>query len=380
MAEAPGGLTLPAPRAREIWLGVALLLCAFAATGESLRALEKSWPATDFSRRTVELGEVQSGGVPKDGIPAIDDPRFESADRARHWLGPDEPVIAVTLGASTRAYPIQILIWHEIVNDVLDGQPIAVTFCPLCNASLVFERTVGARVLDFGTTGMLRMSDLVMYDRQTESWWQQFTGEGIVGAYAGTMLRPVNSQIVPFESIAAAFPQAEVLSRPAGSGRPYGRNPYVGYDSIRSSPFAFRGTTDPRLKPMERVLGLTVGAETVVFPLSSLRDRPVLNEVVGGEPIVVLAAERMRSPLDRRQIAESRSIAAAAAFRRSVADRVLDFAWRDERLVDEQTGSEWDGFGRAVNGPLAGTRLEQVDGGVHFAFAWLAFRPDTRIR
>lgn len=371
---------MPVPRGRAFWLGAALSLCALAASAESPGRLGKAWPHTDFSRRTVELREIQSGGVPKDGIPAIDDPRFETVETARGWLGPDEPVIAVTLGAATRAYPIQVLIWHEIVNDELDGRPIAVTFCPLCNASLVFERTVDGRVLDFGTTGMLRMSDLVMYDRQTQSWWQQFTGEGIVGAYAGVTLRQLDSQIVPFESIAAAYPQARVLSRPSGSGRPYGRNPYAGYDSIHSSPFAFRGETDPRLKPMERVLGLSIGPETVVFPLSGLRDRPVLNEVVGGEPVVVLATEEMRSPLDRRRIADSRNIPAAAAYRRVAADRVLEFAWRGERLVDEETGSEWDQFGRAVSGPLAGTRLEQVDGGVHFAFAWLAFRPETGIR
>lgn len=367
------------PRRHGAWLGAALALCALAASAEPPRKLEKTWPATDFSRRTVELAEVLSGGVPKDGIPAIDRPRFEQVGDAQRWLDPEEPVIAVTLGGATRAYPIQILIWHEIVNDVLDGRPIAVTFCPLCNASLVFERTVDGRVLDFGTTGMLRMSDLVMYDRQTESWWQQFTGEGIVGAHAGTVLRQLPSQIVPFGSVAAAHPHAEVLSRPAGGGRPYGRNPYVGYDSIHSSPFAYRGKTDPRLKPMERVLGLRVGAESVVFPLSKLRDQPVINVSVGGEPIVVVAVERMRSPLDRRVIADSRSIPAAAAFRRTAADRVLDFVWRDDRLLDEQTGSEWDPFGRAVSGPLAGTRLEQLDGGVHFAFAWLAFRPETRI-
>jgi hypothetical protein len=362
------------------WLGAALAFSVLAAGAATPRQFERAWPATDFSRLTIELGEVDSGGVPKDGIPAIDDPIFESIADAQRWLEPDQPVIAVTIGAATRAYPIQILIWHEIVNDELDGLPIAVTFCPLCNASLVFERTVDGRVLDFGTTGMLRFSDLVMYDRQTESWWQQFTGQGIVGAYAGTGLRQVDSQIVPFGSLAEAYPAAEVLARPAGGGRPYGRNPYAGYDSVHSSPFAFRDRTDPRLRPMERVLGVHVGGDTVVYVLGKLDDRPVLNDVIGDQPIVVVATERMRSPLDRRRIADSRQIPAAAAFGRKAADRILEFGWQDGRLVDVQTGSEWDQFGRAVSGPLAGTRLQQVDGGVHFAFAWLAFRPETRIR
>ncbi len=362
------------------WLAATLAFYALGADAASLRQLTKAWPDTDFSRHTVELREVDSGGVPKDGIPAIDNPTFESISSARQWLDPDEPVIAVTLGESHRAYPLQILIWHEIVNDQVDGRPIAVTFCPLCNASLVFDRTVGGRVLSFGTTGMLRLSDLVMYDRQTESWWQQFTGEGIIGAYAGTTLEQVRSQIVPFSTFADTFPNAEILSRPAGSSRPYGRNPYQGYDSANSSPFAFRDKTDSRMRPMERVLGVRIGADTLVYPLSKLRDSPVINDDVGGEPIVVVATAQMRSPLDRRRISDSRKIPAAAAFHRSARGQVLDFEWRDDVLVDRQTGSEWDIFGQAVRGPLAGATLKPVDGGVHFAFAWLAFNPQTDIR
>ncbi|MEX1994728.1 MAG: DUF3179 domain-containing protein [Steroidobacteraceae bacterium] len=366
--------------ARRALLAVALACCVVAAGAAPLRQLEKSWPHTDFSRRTVALDEIESGGVPKDGIPAIDAPAFESITSAQRWLDPQEPVIAVTLGEASRAYPIQILIWHEIVNDELDGHPIAVTFCPLCNASLVFDRRVDGQVLSFGTTGMLRMSDLVMYDRQTGSWWQQFTGEGIVGVHAGTMLTPIHSQIVPFGLFADGFPHAEVLSRPRGGGRPYGRNPYQGYDSVNSSPFAFRDRTDPRLRPMERVLGVRIGTDTVVYPLSKLRDEPVKNDTVGGKPIVVLATEQMRSPLDRSRIADSRTIPAAAAFSRDINGQSHDFVVRDGVLVDEQTGSKWDLFGRAVTGPLAGQQLRPVDGGVHFAFAWLAFNPETRIR
>lgn len=362
--------------------GLALGLVAYllGADAASLHQLTSAWPNTDFSRRTVELREVDSGGVPKDGIPAIDAPRFEPISSARQWLDPDEPVIAVTFDKTVRAYPIQILIWHEIVNDQVDGRPIAVTFCPLCNASLVFERTVDGRVLSFGTTGMLRLSDLVMYDRQTESWWQQFTGDSIIGAYAGTTLKQLPSQIVPFSAFADAFPHAKVMARPTGSDRPYGRNPYQGYDAAGSSPFAFRGKTDSRLRPMERVLGVRIGSDTRVYPLSKLRNNPVINDDVSGEPVVVVATAQMRSPLDRSRISESRRIPAAAAFHRSAQGRVLNFTWRNDTLVDEQTGSEWDIFGRAVRGPLAGTMLTPVDGGVHFAFAWLAFNPQTQIR
>lgn len=195
-----------------------------------------------------------------------------------------------------------------------------------------------------------------------------------------TTLKQLPSRIVPFSAFADAFPQGEVLARPAGSDRPYGRNPYVGYDNVTSSPFAFPGKADSRLRPMERALGVRVGSYTLVHPLSKLRSNPVINDDVRGEPLVVVAAAQMRSPLDGSRISESRSVPAAAAFDRRVQGRVLDFTWRNRMLVDEQTGSEWDIFGRAVRGPLAGTALTSVDGGVHFAFAWLAFNPRTRIR
>jgi Protein of unknown function (DUF3179) len=143
---------------------------------------------TDFSKHCVHYSEIFSGGPPKDGIPAIDAPRFVSVSSADTWLKPKEPVIFLQVGNDARAYPIQILIWHEIVNDTVGGVPVAVTFCPLCNTAIAFERTINGRVLDFGTTGRLRFSNLLMYDRQTESWWQQAIGQAIIGQLTGTQL------------------------------------------------------------------------------------------------------------------------------------------------------------------------------------------------
>lgn len=162
------------------------------ATGDEAGALRAQWPQTDFSKRTVALDEVIAGGPPKDGIPSLDQPRFAGFEVADRWLHSREPVIAFAIGRTARAYPLQILMYHEIVNDTVDGIPVAVTFCPLCNAAIVFDRRVDGRTLSFGTTGRLRKSDLVMYDRQTESWWQQFTGRGIVGHHAGRTLAQLN--------------------------------------------------------------------------------------------------------------------------------------------------------------------------------------------
>ena len=143
---------------------------------------------TDFRKHIVPYVAILSGGPPKDGIPAIDHPAFIGVRAANSWLAPTEPVIALQIGRDARAYPVRVLVWHEIVNDTVGGVPVAVTYCPLCNTAIAFERRVHGRVLDFGTTGRLHYSNLVMYDRQTESWWQQATGQSIAGAFTGTQL------------------------------------------------------------------------------------------------------------------------------------------------------------------------------------------------
>jgi hypothetical protein len=339
----------------------------------------REWPKTDFSKRTVELAEIEAGGPPKDGIPAIDRPRFVGTPAARAWLKAKEPVIVLRLGKDARAYPLQILMYHEIVNDTVSGVPVAVTFCPLCNASIVFERRVAVRVLDFGTTGRLRFSDLVMYDRQTESWWQQFTGRGIVGQYAGTDLKKVASEIVAFEDFVAAHPTGLVLSRETGFPRPYGRNPYAGYDRIDQSPFLFTGKKDDRLPPMERVLSVSAGGKHRLYPLTLLERHPVANRELSGLPYVMFSRGGMASPLDSDRIEAGRPIPAATAFERRLDGRVLKFDVREGKYLDAETGSEWNILGEAIAGPLRGKRLPSLDSGVHFAFAWLAFNPESEI-
>ena len=380
MARIPATLLVNASRSFA-WRALA----AFVIAGTCTLALgaqspwRGEWPRTDFAKRTVSLAEIDSGGPPKDGIPAIDRPRFISAAEAGRWLDPREPVIVFERRGEARAYPLQILMFHEIVNDVVGGAPVAVTFCPLCNASIVFDRRVGGAVLDFGTTGKLRKSDLVMYDRQTESWWQQFTGEGIVGRYAGAILRQMPATIASFAEFRAAYPSGRVLSRETGFMRPYGKNPYRGYDRIGDRPFLFNDPVDPRLPAMERVLGVARNGKVRIYPLGALASAPVINDEVGGEPVVVFSRKGMLSVLDGEMIRESREIPAAAAYSRRVRDRVLYFEHRDQRIVDRETNSEWDFFGRAVAGPLKGERLQQADSGVHFAFAWLAFNPQSEV-
>lgn len=342
---------------------------------------QERW-ATDFTKHTVPLEEILRGGPPKDGIPAIDDPEFVTVRAADRWLRDREPVIVVRHEDDVRAYPYQIMIYHEIVNDVVGGKPLSVTYCPLCNTALVFERQHGEHLFDFGTTGRLRMSDLVMYDRQTESWWQQASGEAIVGTLAGERLTLYPAQSTSWGQFKETYPSGRVLSRDTGHDRPYGRNPYEGYDTgdgpIRSF---FRGDPDNRLPPMERVAAVAIGDRSVAYPFSDLGERRVVNDNVGGEAVVVFWAPGTASALDRSEIAEGRDVGSSGVFRATLGDRRLTFErGDDDRFRDRETGSAWDITGRAVGGPLAGARLDPIPHGDYLWFAWAAFRPDTEVR
>ncbi|MDD9955369.1 MAG: DUF3179 domain-containing protein [Anaerolineaceae bacterium] len=334
------------------------------------------WDTTDFCMHTVPLEEIFSGGVPPDGIPPIDDPAFDSLEVAAQWLQPQSPVLSLELNDTARAYPLAILTRHEIVNDVFDDQPVAVTFCPLCNSAVVFDRRVDGETLRFGVSGNLRHSDLVMWDDLTKSWWQQFTGEGIVGSYAGTQLELLPSLLVSFGEFAQQYPQGEVLS-PGFRG--YGSNPYVGYDSS-PRPFLFFGEPDGRLFATERVLGAFLGGEAVAWPFPALKEAPVINDRIGDFEVVALWQPGQTSALDASDINSSRDVGMAALYDRELEGQVLSFALDDEgRIVDEQTGTRWNVFGTALEGELAGSQLRQHLAFPHFWFAWAAFRPETRV-
>ncbi|MDP9373309.1 MAG: DUF3179 domain-containing protein, partial [Chloroflexota bacterium] len=306
--------------------------------------------------------------------------RFVAAEEAGAWLEPREPVILLRIGEDARAYPLQILTWHEIVNDTVGGVPTVVTFCPLCNTAIVFERTVDGRALDFGTTGLLRYSNLIMYDRQTESWWQQATGEALAGALTGRELVPRPAAIVSWAEFRAAHPAGRVLSRDTGFSREYGRNPYVGYDDINRPPFLYDGPTIPSaLPPTARVIAVDLGGEAVAYPYYTLERTPAVNDTVGGQPVVVLWTPGTASALDADTVAGGRDVGAAAVFSRQLDGRTLTFRAEGGRITDEQTGSEWDGLGRAVGGPLAGRQLVLVASIDHFWFSAAAFLPRARV-
>ncbi len=369
-------------RPHAIGLFVALLLClgfsnTFAQSAGYLPTGE--FPKTDFDNHSIDIGRILSGGPPRDGIPSVDKPKFVTYEDALEWLAPNEPVISFANGNDARAYPLQILMYHEIVNDIVNESAVAVTFCPLCNASIVFERRVDDLILDFGTTGRLFNSDLIMYDRQTETWWQQFTGKGVIGEFNQHVLTKLPSQIVSFESFMSNFPSGKVLSRDTGFSRPYGRNPYAGYDDINSNPFLFSGDPDDRLPPMERVLGIQNDDSSIVVPLSGLSEHPVYHLSEADQAIVIFNVAEMLSALDNTVIQKSRLIPSVAAFSPKVKGEELTFEIIDGVIKDQKTRSTWNMFGKATAGEYINEQLVQLDGGVHFAFAWLAFNSEAKI-
>ena len=338
------------------------------------------WPKMDFCQHSVPLTDFLSGGPPPDGIPAIDEPVFESIAEADTWLGDEWPILFFQYDGDARAYPLAILMWHEIVNDVVGGLPVTLTFCPLCNATIAFSRTLeDGTVLDFGTSGNLRNSDLVMYDRQTFSWWQQFTGTGLVGAHMDTQLEFLPSQIISWSDFKSEFPSGMVLSRLTGHPRDYGRNPYVGYDRVDGFPFLFDGEIDGRLPAVSRVVAIDFLGVDVAYPFTELASAGVANDVVAGTPVVVFWKPGTGSALDAGDFDEAKDVGSTAVFIAQVDGQDLTFVADDDTFLDNETGSRWSIFGTAIEGPLAGSQLEQVIAAEHLWFAWAAFKPDTRI-
>lgn len=336
-----------------------------------------TWP-TDWTRRTVAdwsefLAGLQSSD-PRDGIPPIDTPIFETVSFASEWLSPSEPGALVQVDGEARFYPLSIMTAHEIVNDAFGDVPVTVTFCPLCNTALAFDRRVNGEVLDFGVSGLLRNSDLVMWDRQTNSLWQQITGESVVGQFAGAELAPLSTSIVSFSQFAENFPDGLSLAGESARGRSaYGLNPYRGYSSSQN-PFLFQGVIDERVPALSRVVGVTQGDAIAAYSFERLQAESVVNDEVAGIPLVIFHGGITTDALDQSVIAASQQIGSGIALDPVVDGQALTFSANgDDTFTDEQTGSTWSILGIATNGELAGTQLGPIEHRNEFWFAWQAF-------
>jgi hypothetical protein len=274
---------------------------------------------------------------------------------------------------------VQILIWHEIVNDTVGGIPVAVTYCPLCNTAIAYGRRAAGRVLSFGTSGLLYDSNLVMYDRQTQSLWVQFTGQAVAGVLIGHQLRPYPMQTVSWGAWRAAHPHGWVLSRDTGYTRPYGFNPYPGYDNIHSPPFLFSGKVNGRYAAKTRLVGIRDRGDAVAVLLSTLRHRRVIDLTLAGQPVVVWWQPGTVSALSSAMIAGGPDVGTTGAFSPVVDGRRLHFRPAAGGFRDRETGSHWSVLGHASAGPLAGQNLTPVTHVDTFWFVWAAFRPHTRV-
>jgi hypothetical protein len=313
-----------------------------------------------------DIGEERITGL-RDVIPPLDAPTYDDVSGG-DWLDDDDLVIGYEgKEGEAWAFPFKILNFHEIVNDDLDGVPVLVTYCPLCRSGIVYDRNLDGRLLTFGNTGALYESDLVMYDRDTNSFWWQTAGEAIVGTLTGQRLAVLPAVTTTWGQWKEIHPQTLILSRETGFSAPYDSDPFAGYaDAVNSGRFPFPvsgASQDGRLSPAEEVLGVLIDGASVAYPLSLLGDVAV-NDIVGGMRLVLFSSADGPS---------------GAAFLPIVDGMELTFRFEGRAYVDEETGSEWDVAGKAVEGPLKGERLEPMPSRRTFWFAYVAAFPDTEI-
>lgn len=313
---------------------------------------------TAATEHIVPPEKIRDGGPPRDGIPSIDDPRFAAAAGAD--LSGDEMVIGLDIGGDVRAYPLSIMVWHEIVNDHVGGAPVAVTYCPLCYTSQVFVRTIHGQPVEFGTSGKLYNSNLLMYDRLTDSYWSQALGVAVAGELAGQRLDTVPFDVMEWRDWRTLHPDSLVMTTETGHARAYGVDPYGTYYADGRIMFPLE-STDDRLHPKEIILGLYAGGAHKAYRQQDIEDAVVINDRIGGIPVLITSAFAGN----------------ARAFERTLDGAALDFEYRDGRILDVQTGSEWNYDGESISGAHDGRSLARLSISPGFWFEWAAFHPGT---
>ncbi len=339
-------------------VAIAIVLTSFPSqtlSGVTANSEEKS------SGALVPLEKIVSGGPPRDGIPSIDNPKFVSAEKAT-FMQDGDIIIGLQHNGISKVYPLKILVWHEIVNDDIGSLPVAVTYCPLCFTNMVFDRTIDGQVVEFGTSGKLYNSNLVMYDRLSESYWSQGMAKGIVGKYSGYELKRVPFDLVYWKEWKELYPNSLVLSTDTGSTRPYGVDPYGDYYTSSEIYFPVEHRDD-RLGPKELVMGLEHKNNYKAYKLDDIEKQQVINDSVEEKKVLLLSLHPFMS----------------RAYDRTLEGKVLEFQLNDNTLIDKQTGSVWNFDGQAISGQLEGKQLTRIALDPSFWFSWTAFHPDTAL-
>lgn len=343
---------------------------------------------TDTTKSIIDLSEIILV-LPRRTFPIIDTPTFVNREKGLEMFIDTEPVITVEIDGKAKAYTMNMFSSHELSNDVLAGVPILPSYCPLCNSAVVYDRrlTINGeeKVLTFEVSGMLRHSGMVIFDTETESWWQQSMGEAIVGEFAGEQLKIIPSFILSVEEFFANYPDGQILSKETGhtkSMERYGKNVYRMYDSIGNLPYArfFKAEdVDNRLPAMERLIDIQDGEFSKIYPFTILKKKGVLNDTFKSKKIVVFFQDGATSHLDNYDLSLAREIGTATAFNANLEGQTLTFKKENNRFSDLETKSEWTITGKCIAGPLKGKQLQIEPHSNHFAFSWLKFHPDTEI-
>jgi hypothetical protein len=343
-------------------------------TGHTLPPLDRNNAVVDLA--DIHFDTFNGGSVPladadaalierlRDAIAPIYFPAYEDAATASEWLADDDLVIGLAAANEAYAYPHRVLNFHEIVHEQVDGVPLLVSYCPLCQSSVVYDRRLDDRVLTFGNTSALYDSDLVMFDWETHTYWWQVPGRGIVGELAGESLTLVPSQTMTWAQWRALHPETSVLARPEPSRINYDRDPFSSLPEFLDSggePFPISdAANDGRLPPSALVLGVEIAGQQRVYPVELLAGR-IVQEDVGGKPVVVIGSDAGD---------------AASAYLAGTEEQPLTFTLQDGNVTDNETGSTWDNGGRATAGPLAGTQLSSAPSRTTFWFAYVASHPE----
>jgi len=369
-----------------ISLSIVLLLNSFTfAQVQNPERLDKRWQ-TDTTKHSVNLSEFIAL-MPRDGFQVLNYPKFLDKKEALAVFYKNEPVVAVEINNSAKAYSLNILSFHEISNDTLNGIPILVSYCPLCNTAIIFDRRLNVdgktKTAKFGIAGMLRKSNMVMWDDLTESWWQQIMGEAVVGKLTNTQLKIIPSKVISVKEFFENYPNGKILSNKTGfvqAEKKYGKNMYVKYDSLGKNPKRFfQDKVDERLPAMERIVGLSVNGEYKAYPFLVIKKMGVINDKFNSQNLVIFYNSGAVSILDKKELNESKNIGSATVFIPRINGQILTFKKTGKGFTDVQTNSIWNISGKCTSGKMKGKHLKAKNYGTHFAFSWFSFFPATKV-
>jgi len=328
---------------------------------DDIESLDLVMMETNGVKHLIPLDKIKGGGPPKDGIPSIDNPKFANVSES-YFMSDSDTVIGLEINGEAKAYPLFILVWHEIINDRVGDIPVSVTYCPLCYTNQVFERIIDDKEVEFGTSGKLYNSNLVMYDRLTDSYWSQALGMAITGELSGYELNLIPFDVITWGDWKTLHPDTLVLTTDTGYIRSYATDPYGNYYTEPRIMFPVE-YSDDRMNPKEIILGFNQNGTYKAYKQKDIESNVIINDSIGETPILLVSLFSENS----------------RAFVRIIDDQKLDFVYNDDKIFDSQTNSEWNYDGLAISGKYEGSQLDRMAIEPGFWFAWVAFHPDTLV-